>query len=63
MPKGVRRPGVVARAKGMTELARKTQHSRKQLYWSFGEAAKPTLKSMPAVMKALGLDMTAKGQG
>lgn len=47
----------------MTELARKTQHSRKQLYWSFGEAAKPTLKSMPAVMKALGLDMTAKGQG
>lgn len=55
--------GVVARAKGMTELARETGLSREQLYRSFSEDGNPTLKTMLAVMKALGLDMTAKAQG
>ncbi|MHB8150839.1 MAG: addiction module antidote protein [Desulfobulbia bacterium] len=52
--------GVVARAKGMTELARETGLSREQLYRSFSERGNPTLKTMLAVMRALGVDMTAK---
>ncbi|UXY54582.1 addiction module antidote protein [Pseudomonas tohonis] len=52
--------GVVARAKGMTELARETGLSREQLYRSFSEQGNPTLRTMLAVMRALGLDMTAK---
>lgn len=55
--------GIVARAKGMTELARETGLSREQLYRSFSEEGNPTLKTMLAVLKALGLDMTAKAQG
>jgi probable addiction module antidote protein len=52
--------GVVARAKGMTELARETGLSREQLYRSFSEHGNPTLKTLLAVMKALGVDMTAR---
>jgi len=52
--------GVVARAKGMTELSRETGLSREQLYRSFSEKGNPTLKTMLTVMKALGLQMTAK---
>lgn len=52
--------GVVARAKGMTELARETGLSREQMYRSFSEKGNPTLKTMLAVMRALGVDMTAK---
>ena len=51
------------RSKGMSELARETGLSREQLYRSFSEQGNPTLKTMLAVMKALGLDMTAKAQG
>ncbi len=49
--------GAAARAKGMTELARETGLSREQLYRSFSEKGNPTLKTMIAVMKALGVDM------
>lgn len=52
--------GVVARAKGMTEISRKTGLSREQLYRSFSERGNPTLKTTLAVMRALGVDMTAK---
>jgi len=52
--------GVVARAKGMTELSRETGLSREQLYRSFSEQGNPTLKTMLAVMRALGVDMTVK---
>jgi probable addiction module antidote protein len=50
--------GVVARAKGMTQIANETGLSREQLYRSFSESGNPTLKTTIAVMKALGL--TAK---
>lgn len=49
--------GEVARAKGMSELARETGLSREQLYRSFSEHGNPTLKTLLAVMKALGIDM------
>jgi probable addiction module antidote protein len=52
--------GVVARAKGMTEIARETGLSREQLYRSFSEKGNPTLKTTLSVMRALGVDMTAK---
>ncbi len=52
--------GVVARAKGMSEIASQTGLSREQLYRSFSERGNPTLKTTIAVMKALGIELTAK---
>jgi probable addiction module antidote protein len=52
--------GVVARAKGMTQIAGQTGLSREQLYRSFSENGNPTLKTTLAVMKALGVKLTAK---
>jgi probable addiction module antidote protein len=52
--------GVVARAKGMAQISKKTGLSREQLYRSFSEKGNPTLKSTLAVMKALGIELTAK---
>ena len=52
--------GVVARAKGMAEIASQTGLSREQLYRSFSEDGNPTLKSTLAVMKALGIELSAK---
>ena len=52
--------GVVARAKGMTEIARETGLSREQLYRSFSEKGNPTLKTTLTVMRAIGIDITAK---
>jgi DNA-binding phage protein len=51
--------GVVARAKGMTQIANETGLSREQLYRSFSESGNPTLKTTIAVMKALGIALTA----
>ena len=52
--------GVADRAKGMTEIASETGLSREQLYRSFSEKGNPRLKTMLAVMKALGVEMTAR---
>jgi len=51
---------VVARAKGMSQVASETGLSREQLYRSLSEDGNPTLKTTIAVMKALGLELTAK---
>jgi probable addiction module antidote protein len=52
--------GVVARAKGMAQIATQTGLSREQLYRSFSGNGNPTLRTTLAVMTALGLDLTAK---
>jgi len=52
--------GVVARAKGMAQIASQTGLSREQLYRSFSANGNPTLKTTIAVMKALGMALTAK---
>jgi len=52
--------GVVARARGMTQIADETGLSREQLYRSLSENGNPTLKTTLAVMKALGIQLTAK---
>ena len=44
--------GVVARAKGMTNIAREAGLAREQLYRSFSGDGNPTLESTIAVMKA-----------
>lgn len=54
--------GVVARAKGMTQIANETGLAREQLYRSFSENGNPTLKTTLAVMKAPGIELTAKAQ-
>lgn len=52
--------GVVARSKGMTQIAKQTGLSREQLYRSFSEDGNPTLRTTIAVMKALGLELAAR---
>jgi probable addiction module antidote protein len=52
--------GVVARAKGMAQIAGQTGLSREQLYRSFSAKGNPTLKTTLAVMDALGIQLTAK---
>jgi probable addiction module antidote protein len=52
--------GVVARAKGMAQIASRTGLSREQLYRSFSEKGNPTLKTTLAVMKALRIQLTTK---
>ncbi len=52
--------GVVARAKGMTELAKESGLSREQLYRSFSDKGNPTLNTLLAVMRAVGLDLTTR---
>lgn len=52
--------GVVARAQGITQIAGQTGLSREQLYRSFSAQGNPTLKTTFAVMKALGISLTAR---
>jgi probable addiction module antidote protein len=52
--------GIAARAKGMTKVARETGLAREQLYRSLSEHGNPTLETMLAVMKALGLRFEGK---
>ncbi len=52
--------GVVARAKGMTKIARDTGLAREQLYRTLSENGNPTLETTLAVMKAIGFEMTGK---
>jgi probable addiction module antidote protein len=49
--------GLVARAKGMTDLAMKTGIKRQALYRAFGENGNPTLETMLKVLPALGLQL------
>jgi len=55
--------GVVARAKGMAQIAAETGLSREQLYRSFSGRGNPTLKTTLAVMKALGIELSARPAG
>jgi probable addiction module antidote protein len=52
--------GVVARAKGMTRIARETGLAREQLYKSLSTTGNPTLETTLAVMKAIGFELTGK---
>lgn len=52
--------GVVARAKGIAQIAEETGLAREQLYRSFSDNGNPTLKTLLAVMKALGVELSAQ---
>lgn len=52
--------GVVARARGMAQIAARTGLSRVQLYRSFSPAGNPSLKTVVAVMSALGVELAAR---
>ena len=52
--------GVVARAKGMTRIAKATGLAREQLYKSLSVDGNPTLETTLAVMKAIGFTVTGK---
>ena len=50
--------GDVARAKGMSEMARQSGVSRETLYKAFSENGNPTLETLTAVMHSLGLKLS-----
>lgn len=52
--------GVIARAKGMAQIAAETGLSREQLYRSFSAEGNPSLRSTLAVMRALGIELSAR---
>lgn len=52
--------GVVARARGMTAIARDAGVTREALYKALSMKGDPRLSTLLGVMKALGLQLTAK---
>ncbi|WP_409560221.1 addiction module antidote protein [Hyphomicrobium sp. MC8b] len=52
--------GDVARARNMTELARKSNMTRAGLYRAFSEDGNPSLNNTMSVLSALGLEFTVK---
>ncbi len=49
--------GVVTRARGMSDIAQQTGLSREQLYRSLSDQGNPTLRTLLAVCKALGITL------
>jgi probable addiction module antidote protein len=52
--------GVVARARGMSDIARAAGLNRESLYKALGEAGNPEFGTMLGVLKALGLELAAR---
>ena len=52
--------GVVAKARGMTDLATKTGLSRETLYRTLSPKGNPNLKTLLAIINALGLTFNLK---
>lgn len=52
--------GVIARAHGMSQLARETGITRGALYAALQEGGNPTLDTVLKVIKALGVNLEAK---
>jgi probable addiction module antidote protein len=52
--------GVIARAKGLSNLERQTGIKRQTLHKSFGENGNPTLETLWTVVDAIGLDLDLK---
>ena len=52
--------GVVARARGMAEIAKKTGLSREGLYKTLSEKGNPELATVMKVIEAVGLELVAR---
>lgn len=50
--------GDVARARGMSQLAKETGVAREALYQSFSQTGNPTLVTMSKVLSAIGMEIT-----
>ena len=50
----------LARARGMTEMAKKVGMGRQSLYAALGPTGNPTLENLLAIISALGLALTAR---
>lgn len=55
--------GVIARARGMTELARAADLPRQTLYRALAEGGNPTLDTTMRILKALGWKLTPEPIG
>jgi probable addiction module antidote protein len=53
--------GVIAKAVGMSELARRTGIKRQSLYAALDEEGNPTLETFFSVLQALGIVLQAEG--
>jgi probable addiction module antidote protein len=51
--------GVVARARGMSEVAKEANLNRESLYKALGDAGNPEFATVMRVLSALGLTLTA----
>jgi probable addiction module antidote protein len=51
--------GVVARARGMTKVAREAGVTREALYKALSEEGDPQLTTLPGVLNALGIRLSA----
>jgi probable addiction module antidote protein len=52
--------GIVARARGMADIARAGGLNRESLYKALGEAGNPEFSTMLGVLRALGLQLSAR---
>ena len=52
--------GMVARARGMGDIARAAGLNRESLYKALGEAGNPEFGTMLGVLRALGLELSAR---
>jgi probable addiction module antidote protein len=52
--------GIVARARGMADIARAAGLNRESLYKALGEAGNPEFSTMLGVLRALGLQLSAR---
>ena len=52
--------GHIAKAKGMSQIAKDTQLGRESLYESLSEAGKPKLETIDKVLKSLGMELAIK---
>jgi len=52
--------GVVARARGMSQLAKEAGLSRDAMYKAFQPDGNPTLQTLTSVMKALGMRLSVE---
>jgi probable addiction module antidote protein len=52
--------GVIARARGMGEIARKAGLNRESLYKALGEAGNPEFGTVMRIVRALGLTLSAR---
>lgn len=55
--------GVVARARGMAEIAKTAGLNRESLYKALGEAGNPEFATVMRILRAMGLTLTARPVG